>query len=84
MRLMPSRSFTGAKNFVKERSVRSAGNLLPLCVSDIPFEKIRTDALYIGAMHTGAMEMEIHEGAIRVTGNVDAEALRTVLEYLAE
>jgi len=49
-----------------------SNNLLPVTVADIPCSR----------SPIGAMEIKLPKGQLRVTGSVDAEALRTVLECL--
>jgi transposase len=61
-----------------------SGNLLPVRVSDIPLRKSGQTRCVSARCASGAMEIKLPKGQLRVTGSVDAEALRTVLEYLAE
>jgi transposase len=61
-----------------------SGNLLPVHVSDIPLRKSGQTRSVSARCTSGAMEIKLPKGQLRVTGSVDAEALRTVLECLAE
>lgn len=60
-----------------------SGNLLPVRVSDIPLRKSGPTRCVAAGCTSGAMEIKLAKGQLRVTGSVDAEALRTVLECLA-
>jgi hypothetical protein len=70
----------------QEVSGRAAGSrfskLLPVTVSDIPWSKSEQGRGASTRGISGAMEMQLPKGQLRVTGRVDAEALRTVLECL--
>jgi transposase len=61
-----------------------SSNLLPVAVSDIPWSKSGQAGSRGGPTRCtfGAMEIKLPKGQLRVTGNVDTEALRTVLECL--
>ena len=61
-----------------------SGNLLPVRVTDIPLRKSGQARCVSGRCTSGAMEIKLAKGELRVTGSVDTEALRTVLECLAE
>jgi transposase len=62
--------------------VSRSSKLLPVTVSDIPWSKSEQgrDASTRGI--SGALEIQLPKGQLRVTGRVDGEALRTVLECL--
>src|SRR3977135_2569873 len=60
----------------------SSSNLLPVRISDISTNKSRQVRGGAPRCTSGAMEMQLPKGQLRVTGNVEAEALRTVLEDL--
>lgn len=57
-------------------------NLLSVTVSDIPLSQSRHAHSAATRSTSGAMEIQLPKGQLRVTGRVDAEALRTVLECL--
>jgi transposase len=57
-----------------------SSNLLPVAVSDIPWSKQVRCASSRGPL--GAMEIRLPKGQLRITGSVEAEALRIVLECL--
>ena len=59
-----------------------SSNLLPVTVTDIPRSK--SEPGRCGSMRSspGMMEIKLGKGQLRVTGSVDTEALRTVLECL--
>ena len=60
----------------KDRS----SNLLPVAVSDIPWSKqVRGVS---SRCSLGAMEIKLPKGQLRITGSVEAESLRIVLECL--
>jgi transposase len=59
-----------------------SGNLLPVRVSDIPWSKSGQARCASPRCTSGALEIKLPKGQLRVTGSVDAEALRTVLECL--
>jgi transposase len=57
-----------------------SSNLLPVAVSDIPWSKqVRGVS---SRCPLGAMEIKLPKGQLRITGSVEAEALRIVLECL--
>ena len=57
-----------------------SSNLLPVAVSDIPWSKqVRGVS---SRCPLGAMEIKLPKGQVRITGSVEAEALRIVLECL--
>ena len=58
-----------------------SSNLLPVTVSDTPRSKSRRGCAPTQS-NCGALEIKLPKGQVRVTGSVDAEALRTVLECL--
>ena len=60
----------------KDRS----SNLLPVAVSDIPWSKQVRGAS--SRCPLGAMEIKLPKGQLRITGSVEAESLRIVLECL--
>ena len=57
-----------------------SSNLLPVAVSDIPWSKQVRSAS--SRCPLGAMEIKLPKGQLRITGSVEAEALRMVLECL--
>jgi transposase len=59
-----------------------SGNLLPVTVSEVPPNKSGHAGGVSKQSSSGLMEIKLPKGQLRVTGNVDAEALRTVLECL--
>jgi transposase len=62
--------------------VSRSSKLLPVTVSDIPWSKSEQGRCASTRGISGAMEMQLPKGQLRVTGKVDAETLRTVLECL--
>ena len=60
----------------------SSSNLLPVTISEIPTNKSGQVGGVVSRCSSGTMEIQVARGQLRVTGNVEAEALRTVLEYL--
>jgi transposase len=62
--------------------VSRSSKLLPVTVSDISWNKSEQDRCASTRGISGAMEIHLPKGQLRVTGKVDAEALRTVLECL--
>ena len=60
----------------------SSSNLLPVTISEIPTNKSGQVGGVVSRCSSGTMEIQVAKGQLRVTGNVEAEALRTVLEYL--
>jgi transposase len=60
----------------------SSSNLLPVTISEIPTNKSGQARGVASRCTSGTMEIQVAKGQLRVTGNVEAEALRTVLEYL--
>ena len=60
----------------------SSSNLLPVTISEIPTNKSGQVGGVASRCSSGTMEIQVAKGQLRVTGNVEAEALRTVLEYL--
>jgi transposase len=59
-----------------------SSKLLPVTVSDIPWSKSREGRGAPTRSNSGALEIQLPKGQVRVTGSVDADALRTVLECL--
>jgi transposase len=57
--------------------------LLPVAISDVPVSQT-AQATCAGPRSApcGTIQVELPKGHLRVTGSVDAEALRTVLEQL--
>lgn len=57
--------------------------LLPVHVSEAPANKAnRSGSREVSAAVAGTIQMEFSKGHVCVTGNVDGEALRLVLEHL--
>jgi transposase len=57
-----------------------SSNLLPVAVSDIPWSKqVRCAS---SRCPLGVMEIKLPKGQLRITGSVEAESLRIVLECL--
>jgi transposase len=61
--------------------VRS-GNLLPVTVSEVPSNKPGQVRCVSSRCSLGAMEIKLPKGQLRITGSVEAESLRMVLECL--
>jgi transposase len=59
-----------------------SSNLLPVAISDIPSNHSGQARCVPTRCTSGVMEIRLPKGQLRVTGSVDAEALRTVLECL--
>src|SRR5260370_3230066 len=59
-----------------------SSKLLPVTLSDISGSKSGRDGYASSPFAVGSMEIKLPKGQFRVTGSVDAEALRTVLECL--
>ena len=59
-----------------------SSNLLPVTVSDLSSSKSEQAGCATMRDISGAMEIQLPKGQVRVTGSVDAKALRTVLEFL--
>src|SRR5213080_2369291 len=57
----------------------SSSNLLPVTISEIPTNKSGQDRGVAPRCTSGTMEIQVAKGQLRVMGNVEAEALRTVL-----
>ena len=57
-----------------------SSNLLPVAVTDIPWSKQVRSAS--SRCPLGAMEIKLPKGHLRITGSVEAESLRIVLECL--
>jgi transposase len=57
-------------------------HLLPVTVTDIPQSKSVPGRCGSTRSSSGMMEIKLGKGQLRVTGSVDTEALRTVLECL--
>jgi len=60
----------------------SSSNLLPVTISEIPTNQSGQVRGVAPRCTSGTMEIQLAKGQLRVTGSVEAEALRTVLEYL--
>jgi transposase len=58
------------------------GNLLPVTVSEIPPNRSGRVRSAPSQGTSGTMEIELPKGQVRITGSVEAEALRIVMEYL--
>jgi transposase len=61
---------------------RRSSNLLPVAVSEIPSNKSGQVRCASSRGTSGAMEIKLPKGQLRITGSVEAEALRIVLECL--
>jgi transposase len=59
-----------------------SSNLLPVTVTDIPRSKSEAGRYRSMRSSPGMMEIRLGKGQLRVTGSVDREVLRTVLECL--
>ena len=59
-----------------------SSKLLPVTLSDISWNKSGRSSGGASPLAVGTMEIKLAKGQLRVTGSVEAEALRTVLEYL--
>jgi transposase len=59
-----------------------SSKLLPVTLSDISWNKSGRSSGGSSPLAVGTMEIKLAKGQLRVTGRVEAEALRTVLEYL--
>src|SRR5437879_6609599 len=59
-----------------------SSKLLPVTLSDISGNKSGRASGGASPLAVGTMEIKLPKGQLRVTGSVEAEALRTVLEYL--
>src|SRR5438552_2173426 len=59
-----------------------SSKLLPVTLSDIPRGKSGRAGCASSPLAVGTMEIKLAKGQLRVTGSVEAEALRTVLECL--
>jgi len=59
-----------------------SSKLLPVTLSDISWNKSGRSSGGSWPLAVGTMEIKLPKGQLRVTGSVEAEALRTVLEYL--
>ena len=59
-----------------------SSNLLPVTVTDTPRSKSEPGRCGSMRSNSGMMEIKLGKGQVRVTGSVDTEALRTVLECL--
>src|SRR6266403_4403748 len=59
-----------------------SSSLLPVEVSEIPSNKSGQVRCVSSRCSLGAMEIKLPKGQVRITGSVEAEALRTVLECL--
>src|SRR5207245_9958720 len=59
-----------------------SSNLLPVAVSEIPSNKSGQVRCVSSRCSLGAMEIKLPKGQLRITGSVEAESLRMVLECL--
>jgi len=59
-----------------------SSKLLPVTLSDLSWNKSGRASGGSSPFAVGTMEIKLAKGQLRVTGSVEAEALRTVLEYL--
>ncbi len=59
-----------------------SSKLLPVTLSDISWNKSGRASGGSSPFAVGTMEIKLAKGQLRVTGSVEAEALRTVLECL--
>jgi transposase len=66
----------------REGQLGKASKLLPVTVSDIPCNKSGLVGSGSPPAAVGSMEIKLPKGQLRVTGRVEVEALRTVLECL--
>ena len=62
--------------------VPHSSKLLPVMVTDIPWSKSGQGRGAATGSNSGVLEIKLPKGQVRVTGSVNAEALRTVLECL--
>ncbi len=60
-----------------------AVSLLPVCVTDaVVSEPGRSSGEQRGRTALGMIQVELPKGQVRITGSIDAESLRVVLECL--
>src|SRR6266852_937867 len=59
-----------------------SSNLLPVAVKEIPSNNSGQVRYVSSRCSLGEMEIKLPKGQVRITGSVEAEALRTVLECL--
>jgi transposase len=75
--------FYWRKKYREGRLGKSRSNkLLPVTLSDLSWSKSGRVGCGSSSSAVGTMEVKLARGQLRVMGNVDAEALRTVLECL--
>jgi transposase len=75
--------FYWRKKYREGRLGKNQSNkLLPVTLSDISGSKSGRAGYASSPFAVGSMEIKLPKGQLRVTGSVDAEALRTVLECL--
>jgi transposase len=74
--------FYWRKKYREGRLGKVSSSLLPVTISQIPTNKSRQVGGVAPRCTSGTMEIQVAKGQLRVMGNVEAEALRTVLEYL--
>ena len=75
--------FYWRKKYREGRLGKNQSNkLLPVTLSDISGSKSGRAGYASSPLAVGSMEIKLPKGQLRVTGSVDAEALRTVLECL--
>lgn len=66
----------------REGQLGKTSKLLPVTVSDIPWSKSERVGRASLPSAVGSMEIKLPKGQLCVTGRVEVEALRTVLECL--
>ncbi len=70
------------EGLLSERSAEAV-KLLPVQVSEVQASKAnRSESRQVTAAVVGTIQVEFPKGHVCVTGSVDGEALRLVLEYL--
>src|SRR5207247_2887335 len=62
----------------------SSSTLLPVTISEIPTNKSGQVRGVAPRCTSGTMEIQVAKGQLRVMGNVEAEALRTVLDICSD
>lgn len=80
-RVNANQLFSWRKKYREER-LGKGSKLLPVTVGDIPGCKFVGVAGAPLPSAGGSMEIKLPKGQLRVTGRVEVEALRTVLEFL--
>ena len=66
----------------REGRLGKASKLLPVTITDLPSSKSRRIGSESLPTAIGSMEIKLPKGQLRVSGRVEVEALRTVLECL--